>query len=248
MIAGTCWRSPSASRRRCSRLSTTCWCGRCRIAIPRRWSRFSSAPDRARDAVCTREDVRAWQDSGVFSAVAGAVQQPAILDGQSGLSTKPAFGSRLGPSKWSASLRCTDARSWMAKAGKERRIASSSPNACGAANTRAIPGSSAAGYGSPAIRRRLWASCQAPSASPTGGRRCGVRRPDRSSVQHRGTSHEGLRASASRDSARRRSASGDNGRERQHGFRERTPRDLAKSRRRFPRRLSRTAMRRLQAA
>ena len=38
----------------------------------------------------TREDVRAWQDSGVFSAVAGVVQQPAILDGESGPSTKPA--------------------------------------------------------------------------------------------------------------------------------------------------------------
>jgi predicted permease len=38
----------------------------------------------------TRDVVRAWQDSGAFSAVAAVVQQPAILDGQSGLSTWPA--------------------------------------------------------------------------------------------------------------------------------------------------------------
>lgn len=38
----------------------------------------------------TRDVVRAWRESGAFSAVAGIVQQPAILDGQSGLSTRPA--------------------------------------------------------------------------------------------------------------------------------------------------------------
>ena len=38
----------------------------------------------------TREVAQAWQRSAAFSAVAGLVQQPAIIDGQSGLSTRSA--------------------------------------------------------------------------------------------------------------------------------------------------------------
>jgi len=38
----------------------------------------------------TPDVVRAWRESGAFSAVAGMVQQPAILDGQDGLTSRSA--------------------------------------------------------------------------------------------------------------------------------------------------------------